>query len=129
MQPSVSWRFLVVGYGLSVLIETPVLLVGLSQRHPLLRRAMAGLWLTACSYPIIALVLPYLIGPQWVFVLVSEVFATLYEWGLFCLAFPAPPTGFCRDGIRDGLAIVVANLASLGIGEVLHAAGVFERLA
>jgi len=42
-----NWAFLPVGYLFSVLIETPVLLVGLSPRHPYGRRLFAGLWLTA----------------------------------------------------------------------------------
>jgi len=38
------------GYLFSILIETPILLIGLSPRHPLRRRVFAGVWLTACTY-------------------------------------------------------------------------------
>ena len=51
MSSSALWRFLPLGYLLTILIETPILLVGLSKRHPIKRRLLAGLWLTACTYP------------------------------------------------------------------------------
>ena len=34
----------------SILIETPILVVGLSKPHSLTRRLFAGVWLTACTY-------------------------------------------------------------------------------
>jgi hypothetical protein len=58
MAPSDLWRFLIPGYLLTILIETPVLLIGLSKRHSIKRRLIAGVWLTACTYPIVVLVLP-----------------------------------------------------------------------
>ena len=128
MEPSTAWRFVVVGYVLSVLIEVPVLLMGLSPRHGWRRRVMAGLWLTGCTYPVVVLVFPYLIHPQWKSVLVSETFAPLAEWGLFVLAFPEPAPRSRVDALRDGLAIIGANLASFGIGEILHATGILEKL-
>ena len=51
MSPSDLWRFLLIGYPFTILIETPVLLFGLSQRHSIKRRIFAGVWLTACTYP------------------------------------------------------------------------------
>ena len=60
MSPSELWRFLPLGYLFSILIETPILLIGLSQRHSIKRRLFAGVWLTACTYPIVVLVLPFL---------------------------------------------------------------------
>src|SRR3981081_643435 len=60
MSPIELWRFLPLGYLLSILIETPVLLLGLSSRHSLKRKLFAGVWLTACTYPIVTLVLPHL---------------------------------------------------------------------
>ena len=57
------WSFLAIGYLASVAIETQVLLIGLSRRHPFSDRLLAGLWLTACTYPIVSLVLP-LVMPQ-----------------------------------------------------------------
>ena len=40
------WRFLPVGYLFTVALETPVLWLLLSPRHPRRRRLFAGLWLT-----------------------------------------------------------------------------------
>ena len=64
MSPSELWRFLPLGYLLTILIETPVLCIGLSSRHPLKRKLLAGVWLTACTYPIVTLVLPLLFAPD-----------------------------------------------------------------
>lgn len=128
MGPGATWRFLVVGYALSVSIELPVLFIGLSPRHERRRRLAAGLWLTACTYPVVVLVLPYLIASRWPYLLAAEAFAPAAEWGLFRLAFPEPPPRSRADGLRDGLAIVAANLASFVLGEVLHATGLLAGL-
>ena len=61
MSPTELWRFLPIGYLFTISIETPILLVGLSSRHSLRRRLLAGIWLTACTYPIVTLVLPLLL--------------------------------------------------------------------
>jgi hypothetical protein len=129
MEPGAAWRFLVVGYGLTVLIEVPVLFVGLSPRHGPGCRVAAGLWLTACTYPIVVLVLPYLIASRWGYILAAETFAPIAEWGLFRLAFTDPPPRSRTDALRDGLAIVAANLASFGLGELLHATGILSGLS
>jgi hypothetical protein len=129
MEPGAAWRFLFIGYVLSVLIELPVLLVALSPRHGWPRRVTAGLWLTACTYPVVVLVFPYVIRSRWLSVLVSETFAPLAEWGLFVLAFPEPAPRSRADALRDGLAIIGANLASFGIGEILLATGILAKLA
>jgi hypothetical protein len=116
------WSFLLVGYGVSVAIETPVLLVGLSSRHGLGRRLFAGLWLTACTYPIVILVLPYCFSSRGIYLVVAETFAPVAEVTLFLAAFGAfdrPWTAVARDGA----AIVLANLASFGLGEWLLANG------
>ena len=42
-----------VGYLFTISVETPVLLVGLSRRHPIRHRLFAGVWLTACTYPVV----------------------------------------------------------------------------
>lgn len=105
------WAFLPIGYVLTVAIETPVLVAGLSQRHPLRRKLLAGLWLTACTYPIVVLVLPLLIEPRGAYLAVAETFAPAAECLLFWLAFGERETVW-----RDCGAIVVANLASFLIG-------------
>ena len=124
MDPSALWAFLPLGYLTTVAIETPVLLVGLSRIHPRKRRTVAGLWLTACTYPIVVLVLPLLISNVVLYLLVAETFAPLAECLLFAAAFhhkstPAPVRW------RDFAAIVGANLISFGMGEVLNRAGWF----
>ena len=58
MPPDTIWRFLIVGYLFSIAMETPILLIGLSGRHTWKQRLLAGIWLTACTYPIVILVLP-----------------------------------------------------------------------
>jgi hypothetical protein len=126
VDPVDLWWFLPVGYLVTVLIETPVLLLGLSARHPLNRRLAAGLWLTVCTYPIVVLVLPLLIGPtapRAAYLGAAEVFAPMAECALFWYAF-----GRKVGSARDGLAIVAANLASFGVGEWLNAADWFGVL-
>ena len=119
------WHFLPLGYLLTVAIETPVLLLFLAPRHPLRRRLLAGLWLTACTYPVVVLVLPVLFegAPRAAYILTAEVFAPAAECALFLTAFPsrrdaAPPTS-----LRDCAAITAANLASFAAGELLAARG------
>jgi hypothetical protein len=122
MTPSELWRFFPIGYLLTIAIETPVLVIGLSQQHNLKRRILAGIWLTGCTYPIVTLVLPLLLINQsrGFFLLVAEVFAPVTECLLFWLAFDSFAGLKTRQTWRDFLVIVIANLASFGIGEVLN---------
>src|SRR6266536_3257413 len=112
MSPSELWRFLPLGYLLTILIETPILCVGLARRHPLRRKLFAGVWLTACTYPIVTLVLPLLFSADCI---------------LFWLAFGKGEV-LDKASIRDFLAIIFANLASFGIGEIVNAWGWFGLL-
>lgn len=120
------WSFLPLGFLLTIAIETPILLAGLSRRHPIGDRLLAGIWLTACTYPIVVLALPALMMPAYsrgTYLWVAELFAPAAECGLFWLAYGR---GLSRDGranCRDAVLIVAANLASFGIGEGLWAAG------
>lgn len=117
MSPEALWSFLPVGYLLTVVLEIPVLLLLLSPAHPLRRRLLAGLWLTACTYPVVVLVLPLWIPDRLPYLLVAEVFAPAAECGLFALAFQH---GLKRaERRRDWLAIILANLVSFGVGEWL----------
>ena len=116
--PVELWRFFPIGYLLTIVIETPILLVGLSARHTLRRRLFAGVWLTACTYPIVILVLPLLFTSRFIFLLVAETFAPVAECLLFWLAFGGKE-GSVRW--RDFAVIVIANLASFGVGEALNA--------
>jgi hypothetical protein len=122
MSPLELWRFLPLGYLLTIAIETPILLIGLSKRHPRRRRLLAGLWLTACTYPIVVLVLPLFFVNQSraVFLAVAETFAPLAECALFWLAFGASEEFGKRSMWRDFGAIVVANLASFVTAEIIY---------
>jgi hypothetical protein len=123
MSPNELWRFFPVGYLFTILIETPILVIGLSRRHPLKRKLFAGVWLTACTYPIVTLVLPLLFAEhsRMLYLLVAETFAPVAECALFWLAFgEREPLGQASMW-RDFGAIIVANLASFGIGEAMNA--------
>lgn len=123
MSPTELWRFLPLGYLLSILIEAPVLFFGLSGRHPPKRKFLAGIWLTACTYPIVTLVLPLLFvhSSRSIYLVVAETFAPVTECVLFWLAFGKANEVGTRSMWRDFTAIVVANLASFTAGEVLNA--------
>jgi len=103
-------QFLPIGYVLSVIIETPVLLVGLSKQHSLRAKLFAGVWLTGCTYPIVVLSLPPLTGRF--YLPIAETFAPVAECVLFA-------TLFRTWKWRDMAAIVAANLASFAVGEIL----------
>jgi hypothetical protein len=122
MSPLDLWRFLTLGYLLSILIETPVLLVGLSGRHSVGRRLFAGIWLTACTYPIVVLVLPLVLAARSrsAYLIVAETFAPVAECVLFWLAFGDAREVGKASMWRDFAAIVAANLASFLGGEVLN---------
>jgi hypothetical protein len=110
------WFFLVVGYFFTIAIETPVLCVGLSPQHPMSRRLLAGIWLTACTYPLVVLVVPQLFSPtteRIAYLAVAESIAHFGECLLFWLAF-RPLQNFWRDMAT----VFLANLASFGIGEL-----------
>lgn len=116
------WRFFPFGYLFTIAIETPILIFGLSARHSLTRRVMAGIWLTACTYPIVTLVLPLVLAgqPRWLFLLVAETFAPVAECILFWLAFGSRSEQG-KTWWRDYAVITLANLASFGAGEILNA--------
>ena len=130
MFPNELWRFLPIGYLLTILIETPILVIGLSRRHSLRRKLLAGVWLTACTYPIVTLVLPLLFRPEQraLYLLVAETFAPVAECVLFWLAFGKRHKGETSSMRRDFIAIILANLASFGAGEILNAWGWFGLL-
>ena len=125
MSPEDLWRFFPVGYLFTVAVETPVLVLLLSKHHALRRRLFAGLWLTACTYPVVVLVLPPLFADssRALYLAVAETFAPAAECALFYLAFG----GKGGEGVtwRDFAAVVAANLLSFLAGEVLTAYGWF----
>jgi hypothetical protein len=119
------WRFFPLGYLLTILIETPILLIGLSPRHSIKRRVFAGIWLTACTYPIVVLVLPQFFGEasRTSYLIVAETFAPVAECVLFWLAYGEAEQLGKASMWRDFAAIIIANLASFLGGEVLNAYG------
>ena len=124
------WKFLPIGYVFTILIETPVLLVGLSPKVSLQQKLWCGVWLTACTYPIVILVLPAIFFGQSraLYLLVAETFAPVGECFLFWLAFRGKNLLELSDWIRCFVAIVIANLASFGFGEVMNRFGWFGLL-
>ena len=124
MSPLELWRFLPLGYLLTIAIETPILFFGLAPRHPKRHRLIAGLWLTAATYPIVTLVLPLLLEnySRAVFLVVAETLAPVAECILFWLAFGSAAEFGKRSMWRDCGAIVLANLASFAMGEIMYRA-------
>jgi hypothetical protein len=121
-EPDDLWRFLLIGYLFTVAIETPILLVGLSYKVRYRDRLVAGLWLTACTYPIVILVMPYLIWEPWgrgVYLAVAETFAPVAECALLWAAYGRREDRFRPTMYRDLAAVVAANLASFLLGELL----------
>src|SRR3979490_663535 len=114
MSPTELWRFFPLGYLFSILIETPILLIGLSPRHPIKRRLFAGIWLTACTYPIVVLVLPFALAgfSRTGYLVVGGVFAPVTEFILLWLAYGESEHVGKASMWRDLGAIVIANLAS-----------------
>ena len=122
MRAAQLWWFLPVGYLFTVAIETPFLIFGLSARHPLRRKFFSGLWLTACTYPIVVLVLPLLFGnsSRYAYLLTAETFAPVAECALFWMAFGERDERGRASMWRDFAAITAANLASFALGELLN---------
>jgi hypothetical protein len=120
-----------IGYLFSICVETPVLLLCLSRRHPLRHRLYAGIWLTACTYPIVVLVMyPWLMPTsEALYLWVAETFAPGAECLLFWLAF-GKREELGTDSFKcDMLAVVLANLASFGLGEIEPFKGWLNQLA
>ena len=121
------WLFLPVGYLITILIEAPILLFGLSPKLSIRQKLLCGIWLTACTYPIVVLVLPTIFfgSPRWQYLAVAETFAPVAECLIFWLAFRSSRLLGGVDWIRSFAAIVIANLASFGAGEILNYFGWF----
>ena len=130
MSPTELWHFFPLGYLFSILIETPILIIGLSKRHSIKRRLFAGVWLTACTYPIVVLVLPLLFAnaSRVIYLIVAETFAPVAECILFWLAYGEAEQVGKASMWQDFAAIVIANLTSFLGGEVLNAYGWFGLL-
>ncbi len=116
------WLFLPIGYLTTILIETPFLLFGLSPKLTFKQKLLCGVWLTACTYPIVVLVLPAIFFDysRNLYLIVAEIFAPVGECFFFWLAFLSKDLLESNDWIRSFIAIVIANLASFGIGEIIN---------
>ena len=121
-RPSDLWLFLPLGYLFTIAIETPVLVIGLSRQLSFKERFFAGVWLTACTYPIVVLVLPILFAtsPRSLYLLVAEIFAPVAECTLFWLAFSGKLHSNRRISLRNFAVIILANLLSFAGGEILN---------
>ncbi|MEP6788560.1 MAG: hypothetical protein ABJB40_09020, partial [Acidobacteriota bacterium] len=121
------WYFLPFRYLFTILIETPVLLVGLSPKVSFKQKLWCGAWLTACTYPIVILVLPAIFFGQSraLYLLVAEIFAPAGECFLFWLAFRGKKLLDSADWMRCMIAIIFANLTSFGFGEIMNHFGWF----
>ncbi|MBA4191867.1 MAG: hypothetical protein C0467_28135 [Planctomycetaceae bacterium] len=119
---------MLVGYTLTVVIEGTVLLVLLSRRHSVRVRLFAGVWLTACTYPVVWLVLPGMFEDRTAYLLVAETFAPVAECVIFWFAFVRTGEPNRRATIRDMAAITLVNLCSFGFGELLHAMDAFDGI-
>ncbi|HEX8501700.1 MAG TPA: hypothetical protein VF659_14040 [Pyrinomonadaceae bacterium] len=118
------WRFLPAGYLFTVALEAPVLALLLSPRHPLRRRLFAGFWLTACTYPVVVLVLPPLFAgsTRGAYLAAAETFAPAAECALFWLAFGREGNDAPGSSLwRDFAAVTAANLLSFLAGEAAAA--------
>jgi hypothetical protein len=144
--PTAYLLAMLLGYLMTIAIETAVLVALLSRRHPLRVRIFAGIWLTACTYPVVWLVLPELFERRWLYLLIAEIFAPVAECVLFWFAFirRLPPQPFAddeeaeewwfihtiprerRSTLRDFAVITLANLCSFGFGEVFNSFGGFD---
>lgn len=119
MSMSTLWLLLIFGYILTVLIEIPVLLFGLSSRYSPSETIINGLLLTAFTYPIVVMVLPAVftgmgIQSRGLYLAVAETFAPVAEVLLFRY-LTSQSMRFRPD--RDAAVIVAANLASFLLGE------------
>jgi hypothetical protein len=116
------WTFLPFGYLLTIVIETPVLIFGLSSKISLKQKVLSGIWLSACTYPVVVLVLPMLLADfqRWQYLIVAEIFAPAGECLLFWLAFRGRVVLDRIEWTSCLIAIVIANLASYGVGEIFN---------
>lgn len=128
--PSYIVFALIIGYTLGVILETPVLLAGLSNCHTFKSKLKAGFLLTACTYPFVIIVMPRLINPDLhntLYLAVTETLVPIAEcaifWWLFHRRMQASPNGtamLSREVVtRDFAVIIAANLFSFGVGELL----------
>jgi hypothetical protein len=120
MDTSSLLLFFPLGYFATVALEAPWLLFGLSPSTSLRQKVFASFWLTACTYPIVAITLPLLLGSEssnyYLYLLLAESFAIAAECALFTYAFHLRST---QSQIRNTGVIAMANLSSFGFGSLI----------
>lgn len=119
MISSEIWVLLLLGYVLTVLIEVPVLCVGLSAEYSIRDRWTSGMLLTAFTYPFVVLILPAMmsltgIQSRLVYLLIAETWAPVGEVMLFRYLHRIPMR---KSADRNAVVIVIANLCSFAVGE------------
>ncbi len=110
-----------------MLIETPVLFICLGKRYTTKQKLLAGLLLTACSYPFVVFIFPLIWDPYKqfsIYAFVSEAFAPLSECFVFYLLFQRVKQQSQREKVKDYLAVLFANLMSFLSGLILQHFGV-----
>jgi hypothetical protein len=120
--PSVAYlQSMAIGYLITISIETVILVLLLSRRHSMRVRLFSGIWLSACTIPVVWLVLPSLFEPtdRWRFLLVAEALAPISECTIFWFGFISSREKSRWATVRDFVAIATANLCSFGFGEML----------
>jgi hypothetical protein len=122
VSPDYLWYFLPIGYLTTIAIETIVLIFLLPPKLSLKQKILCGIWLTACTYPVVVLVLPPLLMDysRALYLVVAETFAPVGECLFFWLAFRGRQDFAKNVWTRSFIAIILANLASFGIGEILN---------
>jgi hypothetical protein len=120
----IVWRVLLLGYCLFVAIELPIFLLALSARNDRRQRIFSALWLTACSFPLVILVMPAFIdmfvpkdwhGPvnTMQIALITPIVECLLFWMLTRpLDEPNSPQVSQAEWIHDLFVIVFANVLS-----------------
>jgi hypothetical protein len=96
----------------------PVLYFGLGREHLRHRRIFAAVWLTSCTYPLVALVIPEIFDPtldRALYLLLAESIAVICECLLFWAAFRP-----LKQPIRDLVCVFLANLTSFGLAELYY---------
>ncbi|BCS32320.1 hypothetical protein TBR22_A15300 [Luteitalea sp. TBR-22] len=115
--PAELWRWLPVGYVVTLAIEAPILSLGLSRPVVGWQRLAVAAWLTAVTYPVVVVALPLALPastPWLAYFLIAETFAIVTECLLFRLAW--------RGTWRDVGVVALANLvsATVGLGMASH---------
>jgi hypothetical protein len=100
--------------------------LALSRKHTIKEKIFASIWLNACSYPVVSLVIPFFVDPfrdRLLYLIIAETLAPVSECCLFWLAFAETSAGNQPPRaslVRDLAAILIANLCSFGVGELLY---------